>query len=72
VRNKAKLVYEDVGDWLEGTGPIPPLIAQINGMKRQIELQYEAAKRLRMYRRKQGALDLETLEPWCNERRYRN
>ncbi len=63
VRNKAKLVYEDVGDWLEGTGPIPPLIAQINGMKRQIELQYEAAKRLRMYRRKQGALDLETLEP---------
>jgi len=62
VRNKAKLVYEEIGDWLMGYGPVPPQVATIEGMKRQIELQNEAAVRLRAYRRRQGALDLETLE----------
>ena len=62
VRNKAKLVYEELGEWLEGTGPIPPLVRDIPGLKDQILLQAEAARNLRKKRMEQGALDLETIE----------
>ena len=62
VRNKAKLVYEDLGEWLEGTGPIPPLVRDIPGLKDQVHLQAEAALNLRKKRMEQGALDLETIE----------
>jgi exoribonuclease II len=63
VRNKAKLVYEDLGEWLDGTGSIPPLVRDIPGLKDQIQLQAEAARNLRKKRMEQGALDLETIEP---------
>ncbi|HSA38492.1 MAG TPA: RNB domain-containing ribonuclease [Methanoregula sp.] len=63
VRNKAKLVYEDLGEWLDGTGPIPPLVQDIPGLKDQILLQAEGARMLRKKRMVQGALDLETIEP---------
>jgi exoribonuclease-2 len=63
VRNKAKLVYEDLGEWLEGTGSIPPLVRDTPGLKNQIQLQAEAARNLREKRMEQGALDLETIEP---------
>jgi len=60
VRNKAKLVYEDVGAFLEGStkgAPIPaPLVPQL-------ELQREAAKRLKAQRHRAGALEFETIEP---------
>ncbi len=62
VRNKAKLVYEEVGDWLEGTGPVPAAIQDIPGLEKQIRLQVEAMKRLRRYRTEQGALVLNTIE----------
>ena len=62
VRNKAKLVYEEVGAWLEGKGPMPNAIAGTPGMKEQVMLQDEAALRLGKYRTEQGALELETLE----------
>jgi exoribonuclease II len=62
VRNKAKLVYEDLGEWLDGTGPIPPLVRDIPNLKDQIQLQAETARRLRKNRMEQGALDLETIE----------
>jgi VacB/RNase II family 3'-5' exoribonuclease len=62
VRNKAKLVYEEVGDWLEGLGPIPAAVRDIPGMEEQVRLQWEATKRLRAFRMGRGALDLETLE----------
>jgi exoribonuclease-2 len=63
VRNKAKLVYEDLGEWLDGAGPIPPLVRDIPGLKDQILLQAEGARALRKKRMEQGALDLETIEP---------
>ncbi|MEP6861303.1 MAG: RNB domain-containing ribonuclease [Deltaproteobacteria bacterium] len=59
VLNKAKLVYERVGAWLEDHGDAPhggPDIAA------QIKLQDEAAQRLRAVRHEHGALDLETIE----------
>jgi VacB/RNase II family 3'-5' exoribonuclease len=62
VRNKAKLVYEELGEWLERTGAIPPPVRDIPGLKDQILLQAEAAKNLRKKRMEQGALDLETIE----------
>ncbi len=63
VRNKAKLVYESLGDWLEGNGPAPPPVQDIPGLGEQIHLQEETAKKLRKNRMDHGALDLETIEP---------
>ncbi len=62
VRNQAKLVYEQVGDWLEGSGPVPETIMTVPGLKDQLLLQAEVTRRLRARRMEQGALDLETLE----------
>ena len=63
VRNKAKLVYEEVGGWLEGTGPMPKGVADVPGLEEQLRLQDEATRLLRKYRREQGALEFETIEP---------
>jgi VacB/RNase II family 3'-5' exoribonuclease len=56
--NHAKLVYEDVGAWLEGHGPGPhdEVIAD------QVKMQDEAAQRLRKRRIEHGALEFETVE----------
>ncbi|MDD1679527.1 MAG: RNB domain-containing ribonuclease [Methanomicrobiales archaeon] len=62
-RNHAKLVYEDVGSWLEGLSPLPEMVNNVPLLEEQLHLQYEAALRLRTYRMDRGALDLETSEP---------
>jgi len=62
VTNKAKLIYEEVGEWLEGTGVIPQKLQEDPGLAEQILLQNEAALRLKKNRLKQGALVLETIE----------
>jgi VacB/RNase II family 3'-5' exoribonuclease len=58
VHNRAKLVYERVGAWLEGAaaGDLAPEIAA------QVKLQDDAAQRLRRRRFEHGALELETIE----------
>ncbi len=63
VRNKAKLVYESVGEWLEGSGPIPTGIQEVPGLEEQLHLQNETAQLLRKYRRAEGALEFDTIEP---------
>jgi VacB/RNase II family 3'-5' exoribonuclease len=62
VFNKAKLIYEEVGDWLEGRGGVPKIVREVPGLKDQIRLQCETAQRLRKNRMELGALDLETIE----------
>ena len=62
VFNKAKLVYEEIGDWLEGTSPTPPAVQEIPGLEEQLHLQTEAMRRLKKNRREQGALELNTIE----------
>ncbi|MDP2796364.1 MAG: ribonuclease catalytic domain-containing protein, partial [Methanoregula sp.] len=62
VANKARLIYEEVGDWLEGSGPIPPIVRDVDGLEAQVRLQHEAALRLKKFRTAQGALELETIE----------
>ena len=62
IENKAKLIYEEVGEWLEGTRDIPPSVSDVPELETQIRLQHEVAQRLRRYRMKHGALDLRTIE----------
>ena len=62
ITNKAKLVYGEIGDWLEGSGPIPRAVRKIPGLEEQVRLQHEVAQRLRRRRMDKGALDLDTLE----------
>src|SRR5258705_19828 len=62
VHNKAKLVYDAVGMWLEGKAPAPPAIAASRELEAQLRLQDEAAQRLRQARSIAGALDFESIE----------
>jgi VacB/RNase II family 3'-5' exoribonuclease len=62
VSNKAKLIYEEAGDWLDGVAAIPQSVRDVPGLEEQVHLQSEAAQRLKKYRMEKGALDLETIE----------
>jgi exoribonuclease-2 len=62
IRNRAKLAYEQVGEWLEGRAAIPQKIEQIDGLAEQIRLQFEIAERLQKYRSAKGALTFESIE----------
>jgi VacB/RNase II family 3'-5' exoribonuclease len=62
VNNKAKLVYDDIGGWLEGNKPMPASVASVPGLEPQLRLQDEASLRLRKFRLDQGALELGTIE----------
>lgn len=62
VRNHAKLVYERIGAWLEGHTPVPPEVSKVAGLEEQLRLQDEATERLRALRRRNGALNLQTIE----------
>jgi exoribonuclease-2 len=62
VRNRAKLAYNSVAAWLEGTAPAPSRLAAVPGLEEQIHLQDRAAQALKGLRHQHGALSLETLE----------
>jgi len=62
VRNRAKLAYNSVAAWLDGTAPPPMPVAAVPGMEQQIRVQDEVAQRLRRVRRARGALSLQTPE----------
>ena len=59
VINHAKLIYEEVGAWLEGAATGEPPNKTIAA---QLRLHDEATRRLRVRRQEQGALELETIE----------
>lgn len=61
VRNRAKLNYEEVGRWLEGSSPAPAGVSGLSGLEEQVMLQAETAERLHLLRREKGALELETI-----------
>jgi exoribonuclease-2 len=58
VKNTAKLIYEEIGAWLESGGEPP----QDSMIQEQVLLHDEAAQRLRARRFERGALELETIE----------
>ncbi|MES1179172.1 MAG: RNB domain-containing ribonuclease [Myxococcales bacterium] len=62
VHNHAKLAYNSVAAWLEGTSPAPARVQAVAGAAEQLRLQDRVAQRLRKRRIEQGALTLETLE----------
>ncbi len=62
VRNHAKLAYNSLAAWLDGTGPMPPLLAAVAGLGDNLQLQERTAARLRERRQQRGALSFETIE----------
>jgi len=62
VVNHAKLAYDGVAAWLDGTGPVPPRVVAVPGMDAQLRMQDQIAQALRQARLGRGALRLETLE----------
>ncbi len=62
VRNHAKLAYDSVAAWLEGTGAVPEAVAAVTGLGENLRLQDGAAQSLRNRRHVHGALSLETIK----------
>jgi exoribonuclease-2 len=62
VRNHAKLAYNSVAAWLEGSGPMPQVIGTVSGLDENLRLQDRTARVLKSLRHQHGALDLETIE----------
>ena len=62
VRNRAKLAYNSVAAWLEGTGQVPEPLAAVPGLDANLRLQDKAAQKLRAFRHEHGALNFETIE----------
>jgi VacB/RNase II family 3'-5' exoribonuclease len=57
VRNRAKLAYNAVGAWLEGSGALPPAAAAAPGMDQQLRIQDGVAQALGKVRHEHGALE---------------
>ncbi len=62
VRNKAKLAYNSVADWLDGIGAIPEAVAAVKGLGENLKLQDMAAQKLKAYRYERGALNFQTIQ----------
>src|SRR5512147_847686 len=62
VRNHAKLAYNGVAAWLEGTGSVPEAIAAVNGLDENLRMQDRAAQSMKKFRHVHGALSFETIE----------
>jgi len=62
VRNQAKLAYNSVAAWLEGSGPLPEAAAAVPGLDDLLRLQDRAADLLDAVRHEAGALEFETAE----------
>jgi exoribonuclease-2 len=62
VRNHAKLAYNSVAAWLNGSGAMPAAVASVNGLAENLKMQDRAAQKMKDFRHIQGALSLETIE----------
>ena len=62
VRSQAKLAYNSVAAWLEGTGPQPEPIGAFPGLDQNLRLQSTVAQTMKNLRHVHGALSLETVE----------
>ncbi|MEO8360436.1 MAG: RNB domain-containing ribonuclease [Vicinamibacteria bacterium] len=60
VHNRAKLAYNSVAAWLDGTAAAPAPLAAVAGMDEQIRIQDRVAQALRAQRFSHGALALHT------------
>ncbi len=62
LRNRAKLSYEIIGDWLDGKSPVPEVVKSVAGLEAQLKLQQQAAQALGELRKEHGAIELETIQ----------
>ncbi len=62
VRNRAKLAYNAVAAWLDGTGPEPERVHAEPAVAEQIRIQDRVAQEMKEVRHRSGALSLETIE----------
>jgi VacB/RNase II family 3'-5' exoribonuclease len=62
VRNHAKLAYNSVAAWLEGTSSAPDALSKVAGLDENLRLQDKAAQSMKNLRHVHGALSLETIE----------
>jgi VacB/RNase II family 3'-5' exoribonuclease len=62
VRNRAKLAYNGVAAWLDGTAPAPPRLAAVPGLDEQLRIQDRVAQAMKALRHERGALSLETIQ----------
>ena len=62
VLNRAKLAYNSVAAWLEGTVSAPPRLAAVPGLDQQLRTQDKVAQAMKGLRHQHGALSLDTLE----------
>ena len=62
VRNRAKLAYDSVAAWLDGTAAMPPRVAAVPDMAQQLRIQDRVAQLLKQVRHERGALTLATPE----------
>jgi exoribonuclease-2 len=62
VRNRAKLAYNGVAAWLDGTAAMPAAMAAVDGLAENIRDQDRIAQRLKHLRHVHGALSLETVK----------
>lgn len=62
VRNHAKLAYNSVAAWLEGSADIPFEIVAVKGLTENLRLQDKVAQSMKTLRHSKGALCLETIE----------
>ena len=62
VKNKGKLAYPTVSEWLDGKAPPPGALAGSETLQAQVRMQDELARLLSAARKKAGALDIDTGE----------
>ncbi|MBG9388431.1 RNB domain-containing ribonuclease [Caenimonas aquaedulcis] len=60
VLNQAKLTYDAVSAWLDGTGPAPAHLARVRGLEEQLRMHDAVATQLRQWRQQRGALNVKT------------
>jgi VacB/RNase II family 3'-5' exoribonuclease len=62
VRNRAQLMYNSAGSWLEGTTAPPPKVVASAELQTQLKLQNQVAQALKKQRFLHGALNIDTNE----------
>lgn len=62
VVNRAKLAYNSVAAWLDGTAPAPAPVSAVPGLDDQLRTQDRVAQTMKLRRHEHGALTLQTIE----------
>jgi exoribonuclease-2 len=63
VRNQAKLAYDAVSAWIDGTGELPEAAASVPGIAAQLRTQDALAQQLRVRRHLAGSLEFQSFQP---------